>query len=175
MLKTIVIVLVVVLVGFLLVAAAQPDQFHVQRTTAIKAPPEKIFALIKHLPSWQLWSPYEKKDPDMQRQFSGPASGVGAVYAWRGDSNVGKGDMKIATVTEPSKILIDLNFIEPFQAHNLAEFELVPNGEITQVSWSMHGQQNCIGKVMGLIFNMDRMVGGDFEKGLADLKALAEK
>ncbi|MET0380166.1 MAG: SRPBCC family protein [Spongiibacteraceae bacterium] len=174
MLKIIAIVVVVLVAGLLLVAAMQPDDFRVQRSATIKAPPEKIFALINHLPSWRQWSPYEKKDPDMQRQFSGPESGVGAAYAWSGDKNVGKGDMKIAAVTEPSKIVIDLNFIEPFQAHNVAEFDLIANGESTEVTWSMRGQQVFIGKVMGLIINMDRMVGGDFELGLANLKAIAE-
>lgn len=179
MLKVIAVVVVVALAGFLLVAARQPDDFRVQRTTVINAAPEKIFALINHLPSWRLWSPYEEKDPDMQRQYGGPESGVGAAYAWSGDKNIGKGDMKIAAVTEPSKIVIDLNFIEPFKAHNIAEFELVPHGDVmpvaTQVTWSMRGEQQFIGKIMGLVFNMDRMIGADFEAGLANLKAVAEK
>lgn len=180
MLKVIATVLVVAIVGFLAAAAMQPDEFRVQRTASIKAPPEKIFALINHLPSWRLWSPYEKKDPDMQRQFSGPESGPGAAYAWSGDKNIGKGSMKITAVTEPSnnepsKIDLDLMFIEPFNAHNFVEFGLVPKGDSTEVSWSMRGPQPFISKVMCLIFNMDRMVGSDFETGLTDLKTLAEK
>jgi uncharacterized protein YndB with AHSA1/START domain len=175
MLKTIAVVIVVLIAGVLVAAAMQPDNFRVQRSIVIKAPPATVFALINHLPSWKQWSPYEVKDPDMQRQFSGPESGVGAAYAWSGDKNVGKGDMQITAATEPEKIVIALNFIEPFKAHNVAEFDLATTADGTQVTWAMSGAQSFIGKIMCLFFNMDHMVGGDFEIGLANLKSIAEK
>jgi hypothetical protein len=164
-----------VIAAVLVIAATQPDNFRVQRSIAINAPADKVFALINHLPSWKAWSPYEKKDPAMQRQFSGPESGVGAAYAWSGDSNVGKGDMKITSATAPTKIVIALSFIEPFKAQNVAEFDLAATAAETRVTWAMSGAQTFLGKIMCLFFNMDKMVGADFEAGLADLKKIAEQ
>jgi uncharacterized protein YndB with AHSA1/START domain len=178
MLKTlayIAVVIVVVVAGILIYAATRPDTFRVQRTATIKAPPEKIFALINDLRSWSLWSPYEKKDPAMKRTFSGAASGKGAVYEWDGDNNVGKGRMEITEATPPGKILIKLDFIKPFEGHNTAEFTMEPRSDGTVVTWAMFGPASLMMKAMGLFMNMDNMIGNDFAAGLANLKAAAEK
>jgi uncharacterized protein YndB with AHSA1/START domain len=178
MLKTfayIAVALVVVVAGILVYAATRPDTFRVQRTATIKAPPEKIFALINDLRSWSLWSPYERKDPAMKRTFSGAASGKGAIYEWDGDKNVGKGRMEITEATPPSKILIKLDFISPFEGHNTAEFIMEPRSDSTVVTWAMYGSASLMMKVMGLFMNMDNMIGNDFAAGLANLKAAAEK
>lgn len=168
--------IVIALIAIVLVLAArQPDEFRVQRAIAIQAPPEKIYPLIANLKRWRAWSPYEEKDSAMRREYSGPESGVGAHYAWDGDKNVGKGSMTIASATEPNSLVIDLRFKEPMQAHNTAQFDLTPTGAATQVTWSMHGPNTFIGKVMGLIFDVDKMVGDDFAAGLAKLKTVAEQ
>jgi len=173
--KTILIVLVVVVVAILIYAATKPDTFVVQRSAGIKAPPERIFALISDFKAWPQWSPYEKRDPAMQRTLGGSAQGKGATYAWKGNSNVGEGSMEITEVIEPSRIVIKLDFVKPFAANNIAEFTLVPSGDTTQVTWSMRGQSPYISKVFGVFVDMDNMIGKDFAEGLATLKALAEK
>lgn len=165
----------VVVAGILIYATTRPDTFRVQRTATIKAPPEKIFALINDLRSWNLWSPYEKKDPAMKRTFSGAASGKGAIYEWDGDKNVGKGRMEITEATPSAKILIKLDFIKPFEGHNIAEFTMEPGSNGTVVTWAMHGPASFMMKVMGLFMDMDNMIGNDFAAGLANLKAAAEK
>lgn len=178
MLKTlayIALVIAIVVVGLLIYAATRPDTFRVQRTATIKAPPEKIFALINDLHSWSLWSPYEKKDPAMKKTFSGAASGKGAIYEWDGDKNVGKGRMEITDAASPSKIIIKLDFFKPFEGHNTAEFTMEPKGDSTVVTWAMYGPAAFMMKVMGIFMNMDNMIGNDFAVGLASLKAVAEK
>ena len=169
------ILLAVVLAGVLIFAATKPGEFRVQRSTSIKAPPEKIFPLINDLRGWGAWSPYEKRDPAMKRAYSGPPTGKGAVYEWDGNKNVGKGRMEITDTAPPSRIVIKLDFLEPFEAHNTAEFSMDDKGESTSVTWAMYGPANYISKLMGLFLNMDKMIGTDFEAGLANLKAIAEK
>jgi uncharacterized protein YndB with AHSA1/START domain len=165
----------IVVAGILLYGASRPDTFRVQRTVNIKAPPDRIFALIDDLHGWAAWSPYEKKDPAMKRTFSGASTGKGAVYEWDGDKNVGKGRMEIIESVRPTKILIKLDFIEPFEGHNTAEFTMEPKGDNTVVTWAMYGPSAYMMKVMGIFMNMDTMIGNDFEAGLAALKAAAEK
>jgi len=177
MLKTLAIVAVVVLVaiaGVLIYASTRPDSFRVQRSASIKAPPEKIFPLLGDLKAWAGWSPYEKKDPAMKRSFGPITAGKGATYEWEGDKNVGKGRMEILEAS-PNKVLIKLDFIKPFEAHNMAELTSEPKGDTTFVTWAIYGPSAYITKLMGLFFNMDSMIGKDFEAGLADLKAAAEK
>lgn len=178
MLKTIayiVVALVVVVAGILIYAATRPDTFRVQRSIGIKAPPDKIFALINDLHAWTTWSPYEKKDPGMKRTFGGTSSGKGAVYEWDGDKNVGKGRMEITGTTPPSKVVIKLDFIRPFEGHNTVEFTMEPKGDNTVVTWIMYGPAAFMMKVMGIFMNMDNMIGNDFAVGLANLKVVAEK
>ena len=168
-------VIVVVVAGVLIYAATQPDSFRVQRSASIKAPPDKVFAMINDLKAWAGWSPYEKKDPAMKRTFGAITAGKGATYAWQGDSNVGEGRMEIVESAPPNKVVIKLDFLKPFEAHNTAEFTLEPKGEGTLVTWAIYGPSAYVTKVMGLLFNIDTMIGRDFEAGLADLKTAAEK
>jgi uncharacterized protein YndB with AHSA1/START domain len=178
MFETIAIIAVVLAIAIaiiLILAATKPDRFSVQRATTVKAPPEKIFSLINDFHQWGAWSPYESKDPAMKRSYSGAASGEGAVYAWEGNKNVGSGRMEILDSSAPSKIVIKLDFFTPFEAHNTAEFTMLPQGDATNVTWLMHGPLPFMGKIMHVFINMDRMVGKDFEIGLANLKRLTEK
>jgi uncharacterized protein YndB with AHSA1/START domain len=174
-LKKIALTILVLICAVLAYAATKPDTLTVQRTATIKAPPEKIYPLITDFHSWSAWSPYDKMDPAMKRSYGGAASGRGAVYAWEGNSKVGKGRMEIAEATPPSRVAIDLHFLKPMKSDNQAEFTLVPRGESTTVTWTMRGPNVYIGKVMGVFVNMDHMIGRDFETGLANLKAIAER
>ena len=175
MFKTIAIVIVVAIAAVLVFAATRPGAFEVKRSLAIKAPPEEIYALINDFPSWQSWSPWEKLDPAMKRTLSGAATGKGSVYAWEGDSKVGAGRMEITDTAAASKVIIKLDFIRPFEGHNVTEFTLQPQGETTEVNWVMSGPSTYITKLMGIFVSMDKMIGKDFEAGLSNLKAIAEK
>lgn len=175
MFKKIAIVIVVLLAAVAVFAATKPDTFRVTRATSIKAPPEKIFALINDFHQWRSWSPYENKDPTLKRAFSGAASGKGAVYEWEGNKDVGKGRMEIADTSPPSKVTIKLDFFTPFEAHNSVEFTLAPAGDSTHVTWDMQGPAPFFSKIMQVFIDMDNMVGKDFETGLANLKTIAEK
>ena len=175
MLKKLALVLVVVVAALLAYAATRPDSFRVQRVTSIKAPPDRIFPLLADFHRWSAWSPWEKLDPAMKRTFSGAESGVGAVYAWEGNGKVGAGRMEILEATPASRVAIKLDFLQPMEGHNVAEFTLEPKGELTTVTWDMHGPSPFVAKLMGVFVSMDSMVGKDFEKGLAQLKAAAEK
>jgi hypothetical protein len=175
MLKIILIVIVVLIAAILAYAATRPNNFRVQRSASINASPEKIFPLIADFHNWASWSPWEKKDPAMKRTYSGAASGKGAAYAWEGNKDVGSGRMEITEATSPSKITIQLDFIKPFEGHNIAELTLQPAGGATNVTWEMHGPMAFIMRVFGIFVNMDRMIGNDFETGLANMKAVAEK
>jgi uncharacterized protein YndB with AHSA1/START domain len=166
---------VVLIVVVLIYAATKPDTFRIQRTASIKAPPEKIFALLNDFHLWPSWSPWEKMDSDMKRTLSGASSGKGAVYAWDGNSKVGQGRMEIIDASPPSRLAIKLDFLRPFEAHNMVEFTLVASGDATNLTWAMNGPLPYMAKVMHVFFNMDRMVGKDFETGLANLKTIAEK
>ena len=175
MLSKIAIAVVLVIAGVLAYAATRPDTLRVERAATIKAPPEKIFPLINDFHAWTGWSPWERMDPGMQRTYAGAPSGTGAVYAWDGDRNVGKGRMEIVESTPPSRVAVKLDFEKPFEGHNVAEFTLAPAGDSTNVRWAMRGENRFIGKLIGVFVSMDRMIGGQFETGLANLKALAEK
>lgn len=175
MIKKILRVIGLLIAALLMFATTRPDSFHVERQTTIKAVPEKIFALINDFHLWQTWSPWEKMDPTMKRTFSGAASGKGTAYAWEGNDKVGAGSMEVTGSEPSSKVVIKLDFIKPFDGHNIAEFTLTPVGESTLVTWAMHGPSPFIAKVMGVFFSMDAMIGKDFEVGLANMKAAAEK
>lgn len=178
MLKTLAAIGLLLLVGIgvvLVLAAMKPDTFHVARSASIKAPPERIFGILSDFRRSPEWSPYKKKDPNMKRSFSGADRGKGAKYAWEGDGTVGSGRLEIADVFPPNKVTINLDMIKPIAAHNIVEFTLEPRADSTNVTWAMTGQVPFMAKVAHVFFNMDRMVGGDFEAGLASLKTLAEK
>ena len=173
--KTVLIVVVVLVAGILVAAATRPNDFTVQRSAAIRAAPDRIYPLLADFRQWPAWSPWEKLDPDMKRTLSGASSGPGAVYAWEGSSKVGAGRMEIKEATPPSKVVIQLDFIRPFEGHNVTEFTLAPRGETTDVQWTMRGPATFVMKLMGLFSDIDKMIGKDFETGLANLKAAAER
>lgn len=159
----------------LLLASRQPARFRVERSLLIRAPASQVFALIQDFHAWAQWSPWEKIDPSMQRHHSGAPAGVGAAYEWSGNAKVGAGRMEILQAQAGASLQVKLDFLKPFEAHNLAEFSLQAQGAQTQVIWAMHGPSPFISKVMGLFVSMDKMIGKDFEAGLANLKAVVEK
>ena len=175
MLKKIALVILALAAIVLIYAATRPGTFRVERTARIAAPPEKIFPLINDFHRWGEWSPYEKLDPGMKRTFGGASAGKGATYAWEGNDKAGAGRMEILESAPSSKISIKLDFTKPFEARNMAEFTLQPQGGETQVTWAMHGPSPYVAKLMGIFFNMDQMIGKDFETGLANLKTASVK
>jgi uncharacterized protein YndB with AHSA1/START domain len=167
--------LAVAIIALLLYASTKPDSFRILRKTQIKATPEKVFALIKDFRQWVKWSPWEKMDLTMQKTFSGAESGVGTIYEWEGNKKVGKGRMEILESVPFEKVVIKLDFFAPFEAHNTAQFTLLPQGDTTEITWEMFGPSPLISKLMGTFFNMDALIGKDFEAGLAAMKVDAEK
>ncbi len=174
MFKTIAIVIAVVIAAVLIYAAFQPDSFRVERSASIKAAPEKIHPLIDDLRSMQTWSAWEKVDPGMKRAHSGATRGVGAVYEWEGNNDIGQGRMEI-TGSSPSLITIRMDFIKPFAAQNTVEFTLKPEGDATRVTQAIFGPMPYMSKLFGIFCSMDKMIGGKFEESLAALKTAAEK
>ncbi|MEO5559014.1 MAG: SRPBCC family protein [Dokdonella sp.] len=174
MLKIILIVIALLIAIVLVLAARKPDKFRVERATRIKASPDKVFALINDFNRWGSWSPWEKMDPAMQRTFSGAASGEGSVYEWKGNK-VGQGRMEILESEPSTRITIKLDFVKPFEAHNLTDFKLDPQGDETAVTWTMQGPAPFVTKIMHVFMDMDRMVGKDFAAGLENMKTIAEK
>lgn len=173
MIKKILLGLVVVIAAALAFAATRPDSFRIERSLIVQAPPQAVYPQIADFRRWQTWSPFEDLDPAMKRSYDGAERGQGAIYAWDGDKS-GAGRMEIVEAVEPSRIRIQLDFLRPFKARNTAEFVLTPEAGGTRVSWAMYGADPYIGKLMGLFFDRDAMIGKDFEKGLESLKSLAE-
>ncbi len=167
---------VAVFVAAVLVSAAtKPDAFRVQRTLTMKATPERIVPLIENFYIWRSWSPFERKlDPALKRAHSGSARGKGAVYAWEGIGKAGAGRMEIID-SSSSQVTIKLDLIKPVEGHNIAQFTLEPRGDSTNVTWALRGPSPYLAKVATTFFNMDRVVGSEFETGLANLKAIAER
>jgi polyketide cyclase/dehydrase/lipid transport protein len=174
MLMKILIGIAVIVVVFVVVVALQPAEFRIARTTAISAPAEAVFAQVNDFHKWVAWSPYERIDPALQRAYSGAPSGVGAIYEWVGNKDVGEGRATITDSRPNELVRIQLDFRKPFPATNIAEFSLAPQGAQTAITWSMTGRKNFMFKAVGLFMNMDKMVGGQFEQGLAQLKSLVE-
>ncbi|MDP3228706.1 MAG: SRPBCC family protein [Acidovorax sp.] len=175
MIKTIALVLLAALGLFLAFAATRPDTFRVERSRVISAQPDRVYGVIHDLRQFNTWNPYERKDPAAQGQYSATTAGPGARYAWQGDK-VGTGSMEIVEATAPVRVAMKLDFVAPFEAHNQVEFTLQPEGAgATRVTWAMHGPVPYLAKIVHLVFNMDRMVGQDFEDGLANLQAQAQK
>ena len=158
----------------LLVASMKPDTLRVERSARIDAPPQEIFPLIEDFRRWGPWSPYERRDPAMKRSYGGAERGEGAVYAWEGNRDIGKGRMEIVESVPPSRVALKLDFAEPFEAHNVVQFTLEPEGAATRVTWAMQGPSSFVSKLMSVFIDMDDMIGRDFEAGLANLKAIAE-
>jgi uncharacterized protein YndB with AHSA1/START domain len=164
-----------VLLLLFIIAARRPDEFAVRRTADIRAPADKVFGLINDFRQWPKWSPWEKLDPNLQRRLSGAEAGRGSVYEWQGDKRVGAGRMEILDSVPHSRIDIKLSFLKPFRAENRTRFTITPVEGASRVLWEMTGTNNFMFKLMGLVMNMDKMVGTDFEKGLAAIKTEAER
>ena len=171
-----------ILIGALVVVAAivavvvtRPGEYRVARTTTIAAPPAVVFAQINDFHKWEAWNPWAKMDPTMKQTYAGEPSGVGAVYTWAGNKEVGEGRMTIVQSRPNEEVKVQLDFFKPFAGTSVATFTLLPQGaDQTQVTWSMEGHNNFMAKAVHMVINMDRMIGGQFEKGLAAMKTAAE-
>ncbi len=169
------IVIVVVVAVFLVLGLTGPATFSIAREAEYRATPAALYGQLNDFHNWAAWSPWEKMDPAMQRTYSGPSSGVGSKYAWVGNKKVGQGNMEI-THSEPNMaVQLDLHFLKPFQADNVTAFTLLPKGDLTTLKWEMRGQKPFFIRMMRLFMDMDKMVGKDFENGLANLRGVVEK
>jgi carbon monoxide dehydrogenase subunit G len=175
MLWTIVVIIVVLIAAVLVFAAMKPNAFRMERSTSINAPAEKIFPFINDFHNWTSWSPFEKLDPALKRSYSGAPSGQGAIYEYEGNNKVGAGRMEITESSPSSRVVSKLDFIKPMVAHNFAEFTLEPRGNTTVVTWAMYGASPYMAKLMTTFVSMDRLVGKQFDEGLANLKAVSER
>ena len=174
MLKKIFIALAVLVVLFVIIVALQPSEFRVARSATISAPPPAVFAQVNDFHKWEAWNPWEKIDPAMKQTYEGAPAGIGAIYSWAGNNEVGEGRMTIAESRPSNLIRINLEFFKPFAANSSAEFTFKPEGDRTIVTWSMTGNNNFMAKAIHLFMNMDKMIGGQFEKGLAQMKSIVE-
>ncbi|MFZ5443934.1 MAG: SRPBCC family protein [Myxococcota bacterium] len=176
MLKKILAAVAVLLVVFVVVVATRPAEFEIKRTSApIKAPAAVVYAQVVDFKAWGAWSPWEKLDPAMKRTFAGAAAGLGAKYAWDGEK-AGAGSMEIIEATEGRHVGIDLQFTRPFPASNPTSIDFAQSGDgTTTVTWKMTGKNGFMSKAFGLFVDLDKMVGADFENGLAAMKSVAEK
>lgn len=174
MIRNIAIGAVVLFGGFAAFVAAQPGDFTITRSATISAPPEIVYDQIDDFETWITWSPWSGLDPNQKVTFSGPATGVGASYEWNGNDDVGQGRMTVTEAVPPKKVVWDLHFIKPFEAQNVTTMTLEPEGDKTKVTWSMSGTNGFMGKAFGLMMDMDKMVGADFEKGLKTLDEKAQ-
>jgi len=173
MTKKILAVVLLLVAGFVIYAASRPDDFRVSRSIAIAAPPSAVFPHVNDLREFQKWSPWAKMDPQTKVTYEGPASGVGSSFTWQ-SAKTGEGTMALSESRQDEFIRFMLVFRKPFKATNTAEFTFKPDGNGTLVTWSMYGRSNFIAKAMGVFMNCDKMIGGPFEQGLADLKTLSE-
>jgi hypothetical protein len=174
MLKTIALIAVAAVVLFLLFVSTRPDTFRVARSLQIKAPPEKIFPLISNLKQYNTWNPYAKKDANIKLTYSGPPEGVGAKFLFDGNKDAGKGSIEVVGSTVPSQVDMRLIMAEPFPIDNQVRYAISIKGADSEVTWSMEGSVPFVAKIAHLVMNMDKMIGADFEAGLASLKMLAE-
>ena len=174
MLKTILIVLAVIVVVFVVVVAMQPSEFRVARSTTVSAPPGTAFAQVNDFHKWEAWNPWGKIDPAMKQTYEGAPTGTGAINTWIGNKEVGEGRMTIIESRPSDLIRIKMEFFKPFAGISTAEFTFKPEGKQTAVTWSMAGDKNFMAKAIHLFMNMDKMIGGQFEKGLAEMKSIVE-
>jgi len=174
MLAKILIALALIIVAVLVVVAWKPATFHIARSTTISAPPERVFAQVNDLHKWEAWSPWLKADPAAKTAYEGAPAGTGAAFRWSGNKDVGEGRMTI-TESRPNQLIrLRLDFMRPFASTSVAEFTFGPDGDRTLVTWSMTGDKNFMAKAIHLVLDMDKMVGGKFDEGLAQMKAVAE-
>lgn len=164
----------VVVLGFVAVVATRPSEYHIERSASVAAAPDVVYSQVNDLATFQSWSPWARLDPEMKTELSSPSAGVGANYHWTGNDQVGEGNMKIIDSTSNGKVVIDLNFLKPMESQALTTFSFEPEAEGTKVTWSMDGKNDFMGKAFTLFMDMDKMVGKDFENGLASLKTVSE-
>ena len=174
MLRKILLALASALVVFVVFIATRPDTFHLERSTRVDAPPDVVFAQVNDFKNWDAWSPWAKLDPNMTKTLGGAPAGVGATYAWSGNSEVGEGRMAIVESTPNERVGVRLEFVKPFAGTNMATFTFVPQGGSTHVTWAMDGERNFIGKAIGLVLNVESFLGPQFEKGLPQMKTASE-
>ena len=174
MLLKILIALAALVIVFLVIVALQPSDFRVTRTATIAAPPPAVFAQVNDFHNWEAWSPWAKLDPALKQNYAGAPAGTGAIYSWSGNNNVGEGRMTITESRPSDLILINLEFMRPFAATNTTEFTFKPEGDGTAVTWTMAGRNTFMAKAVHMFMNMDKMVGGQFEQGLATMKRVVE-
>lgn len=174
MILKILIAVAAILVVLVIVIATRPSEFRVERAATISAPAPVVFAQVNDFHKWEAWSPYAKRDPGMKKTFEGAPAGVGAIYTWSGNHEVGEGRTTIIESRPGELIRMKLEFVRPFASTSTAEFTFKPEGDRTAVTWALDGRNGFPAKAMGLVMNMDRMIGDDFEKGLAQIKAIAE-
>jgi uncharacterized protein YndB with AHSA1/START domain len=175
--KTVLLVLVVLILGFAGFVATRPESYHVERSIDLKSPPEAVFATVSDFKAFPQWSPWQKRDPAMKTTLSSPSSGVGASYAWEGNKEVGKGKMTMVESTAPNRIKIRLEFQEPFASTADTGFDIKSNPASaggSSVTWWMDGKNNFVGKAFAVFMDMDKMIGKDYEDGLASLKRVVE-
>jgi len=170
----ILIVLAVIIAAFVILVATRPAEFRIVRTATMAAPAATVFAQVNDFHNWVSWSPWEKLDPALKRTYEGAAAGTGAVYSWDGNKQVGAGRITLTDGRPSERITFKLEFLRPFKSTYATEFTFKSEGNQTVVAWNMFGQNNFLSKAFGLFMNMDKMVGGDFEKGLANMKAVVE-
>src|SRR2546425_2588089 len=171
MLKKIAVAFVLILVALAGYIATRPSEFRISRSRTVAAPPDVVYAYVNDFHKWPEWWPWEKLDPAMKKEVSGAPAGSGAVYFWSGNDQVGKGRMTITDSRAPQSVTIRLEFIKPWTATNTAQFDFAPSGSGTKVTWAMSGHNNFVAKAFSLFMDMDKMVGPDFERGLANLDA----
>jgi len=174
MLKIILVGIAIIVVLFVIIVAMQPADFRITRSATIAAPPEAVFAQVNDLHNWEAWSPWAKLDPAAKSTYEGPAAGVGAAFAWSGNNKIGEGRMTVIESRPNVLVRFKLDFLKPFKASNTAEFTFKPEGNQTAVTWSMYGKNNFLSKAVGLFMNCDKMVGGQFEQGLAQMNSVTE-
>ncbi len=168
------IVLVAIVAVFAVIVALQPSEFRVERSATISAPASAVFAQVNDFHKWEAWSPWAKLDPSAKNSFEGPPAGKGAIFKWSGNNEVGEGAMTLTESHPNDLIRIKLDFVRPFEDTSNVEFAFKPEGNQTGVTWSMSGRKNFISKAICLFMNMDKMVGGKFEEGLANIKSVVE-
>lgn len=174
MLKKLLLAVGMVLAAFAVFIATRPASYRVSRSKAIAAPPLSVYPLVADFHQWEKWSPWAKLDPAMKTTYAGPAAAVGSSYAWSGNDKVGEGRMTIVEAKPGERLRLRLEFLKPFASTNSTEFSFAPKGGGTETSWTMEGHNDFLGKAFSVFMDMDKMIGNDFEKGLAQLKAVAE-
>jgi uncharacterized protein YndB with AHSA1/START domain len=167
-------VVLIVVALLILFIGTRPGEFHVERSTTIAAPAAAVYSRLDDFHQWAAWSPWDKFDPQMSKVYEGAASGVGASYHWTGNNKVGEGRMTISQSEPPARLVMTVEFFKPWKGNNTTTFSLAPDGANTKLTWAMEGKEDFMGKAMGLFMNMDKMIGPDFERGLANLRTQVE-